>query len=171
MNINQLTGVIPASFEAVGINPDGTEEAGTIKIKINRLAFKTVTEEGFAEAMAQADKNPRVIGDLLAGKIDPETGEETLGLLAAWEVFKDVENSQMLEITCDSIINLPFDFVTSLSEAVMARLFPGPVKAGKLAVGSDPDVNTSLALIPSSPEAPKISNDDTPSLELVGSGE
>lgn len=170
MNVSQFTGLIPAKFEAVGIDPEsGDEVKGEIKIKLNRLAFKTVTQEGFAEAMKNADTDPRVIGELLAGKdVD---GDMTPGVLAWWEMFEDEANTQMMPITVDNIISLPYDFVLALSEAVMNKLFPGPAKAMSSLAGSARTERSNLAAAETSQEIPAISPEDTTSLALVASGE
>lgn len=166
MNINQFTGQIPTSFEATGIDESGEPVNGTIKIKLNRLAYKTVTREGFKEAMENADTDPEVIGKLLAGdgEIEP--------LLAWWEMFEDAENEVMLPITVDNIINLPFDFVTSLAEAVFAKLFPAPTNRENLLAGSARRANMKLAAIPATEAGtPTNSESDTDSVEPAVSGE
>lgn len=165
MHLGQFTGLIPASFEATGIE-DGVEVKGTINIKLNRLAFKTVTEDGFVDAMQKADKDPTVIGMLLAGKSDTEPG-----LLAWWEMFTDGSQTDMLPITCENIISLPFDFVTALSEAVMDKLFQGPVKAGNSPDGSAATESTNSAATPDSPATPLALVDDTTSPKRAASGE
>lgn len=142
MHVKQFLGLIPSSFEAVGVDPDtGEEQKGTIKIKLNRLAFKTVTAEGFVEAMKTAESDPNVIGELLAGKTTSD-GQTIPGVLAWWEMFSDDEQTEMLPITVENIISLPYDFVMSLSEAVMKRLFPEPARAASSPAGLVPEAKS-----------------------------
>jgi hypothetical protein len=171
MYAQQFTGHVPASFEAVGIDPaTGNEVKGTIKVKLSRLAFKTVTAEGFTEAMQQADRDPSIIGELLAGKTNDD-GTTSPGVLVWWEMFEDPENTRMLPITVDNIISMPYDFVIALAEAVISKLFPGPAKAVNLGAGSAPTANTNSAAAETSKVIPMISNGDTTSPERPVFGE
>lgn len=166
MFIGELTGQLPASFEAVGIDPEtGEETKGTINIKLNRIAFKTITKETFQDAMKNADKEPEVIGRLLAGDGD------TPPMLGEWELFEDAEQSKMLPITCENIIGLPFDFVTELTGAVMGRLFQQTPTAGNSPAGSAQAENTNSAQTLASAATPKNSEQDGDSLRLAAIGE
>jgi hypothetical protein len=72
----------------------------------------------------------------------------------------------MLPITVDNIINLPFDLVTAMTEAVFAKLFPAPTTAANSLAGSARRANTKLKAV----EATN-SESDTDSAELAVSGE
>lgn len=161
MHVQQLLRTIPASFEAVGIQPDGSEIRDLVNIKINRLAFDTVTKEGFIEAMTKGEKDLRVIAPFLAGEKDENGTVVRPGAVAFWELYQDEEETVLLPITCENIVGLPFDIVTSLAEAVMAKLFPGPVKAGNSPDGSAQTENTNSEATLDLPETPAVSNDAT----------
>lgn len=161
MHINQLTSLIPASFECQVMNDNGEFVTNTVNIKLNRLSFREATQEQFQQAMKNADKDPEPIGRLLAGYTDAE-GVKHPGLLASWEIFEDEAGTQMLPITVENIIDQPFDFVMVLVEAVAAKVFPNPQKAAGSVNGSVP---------PEKSIATTDSEGDTSSLSLVASGE
>ena len=161
MHIDKLQTLLPTSFECDIAHSDGSVTKETINIKLNRLAFKTVSQKEFLAAIKNVEQNPTELGKILAGTTD-EAGNEIRGLLASWEIFSDVEATEMYPITVDNIINQPFDFVVNLAHAVVGKLFPNPQKAASSGGGS--------AAAESSTNAPSMSNNDTPSQLQAASG-
>lgn len=139
MNISQLQSLVPASFECEAMDENGDFHPNKVGIKLRRLAFRNIARESFQQAMTQADKDPTVIGELLAGK------KGQLGLLAEWEIFIDEANTEMLPITVDNIIDQPYDFVANLATAVFNKLFPNPTKAANSGDGSGAAASTTTA--------------------------
>jgi hypothetical protein len=152
MHIKRLTGLIPATFTCECLNDEGEWVKEKIGVKLNRLQFKEVAREEFTQAMENVNKDPEIIGNLLAK------------LIASWELFEDEDAKIMLPVTCDNIIDRDASFVTNLAEAVFSRLFPNPLKAANLVNGSEPAAK-------SSPASATTSETDTNSLSLVASGE
>ena len=141
MHINQLSGLIPASFTTQALDKEGNLVQDDFKIKLRRMSYKAVTQSEFKAAMESAKENPRVVGELLAGhpKQEGSDEEERLGLLAEWGLYEDEENTKMFPITVDNIIERPFDFVADLAACVFDKLFPNPQRAETSGSGSAPD--------------------------------
>jgi hypothetical protein len=133
VNVNRVIGLIPAKFTCECLNDNGELEAVEIGLKLNRLKFRDVAREQFTDAMSKADKDPEVIGQLLAD------------LIAEWEFYADDECIEMLPITVENIIDRDALFVMNLAEAVLGKLFPNPLKAANLVNGSEPAAKSSLA--------------------------
>jgi hypothetical protein len=133
VNVNRVIGPIPAKFNCECLNDNGELESVEIGLKLNRLKFRDVVREQFTEAMSKADKDPQVIGQIL------------VDLIAEWEFYADDTCTEMLPITVENIIDRDAMFVMNLSEAVLGKLFPNPLKAANLVNGSEPAAKSSLA--------------------------
>lgn len=163
MQTKFLRGSIPVSFEATGVDPEtGSELTETVKATISRLAYDTVSNEEFTDAIDKITKEPRVLGDLLAGD-----GTKP-GILESWELFEDEAKAEMLAITCENIIALPYDFVIALAEAVFGRLFPQMRTAKNSVDGLASAAVTTRSAMNTLKEA---SNGDMPSQKPQDSGE
>lgn len=156
MNINQLDGLIPASFDCKIVDETGKLTTAPIGIKLRRMAFNTVARSEFKKAMENINDDPAVVGNLLAGEGDRP------GLLAQWELFTDDQRQNMVPITCENIVNRPYDFVVDLCTTVFETLFPDPTRSGKSDNGSEP-AQPSIST--------NNSNDDTSSPKQLNTGE
>jgi hypothetical protein len=123
MNIAELQQLIPAEFEYEYLTPSGEQKTEIIKVGLKRVSFKIGAQKIFSEAMAKLNQDPMPLAELLAELV----GEWSLDM-----------NGEAFPPSLDNICAAPMDFVGSLAQCAMEKLFANPTKAADSPNGSEP---------------------------------
>jgi hypothetical protein len=109
MKVSQITSTVKITFDYPYFAADGTEATDTVTVHAKRLPFRRIAE--LQTQLLEVGENAERLADII------------LPVIASWDLTDD--DGKPWEISRESLLDLPADFVALAATEIVGKLVPG----------------------------------------------